>query len=212
MEYYTIILRTLVIYFLIIVVFRIMGKREIGKLSIVDFVVSIMIAEIAVIAIEDPKLPMLYSLIPIFVLMAIQLILALFSLKSKKVRELVDGKPSVIINHGKIDEHEMRKQRYNFDDLMIQLRENNIKNLTDVEFGILESTGKLSVIKKDETLMLPVILDGLIQEDHLEKFGKTPFWLRRELKKLGIKDIKNISFCVIDDHDQLIIDLKDEKK
>lgn len=93
MELNTIIFRTLFIYFLILVVFRMMGKREIGKLSVLDFVVSIMIAELAVISIEDPEVPMLNSLVSIFVLLGVQLILAIISLKSRKMREFVDGKP-----------------------------------------------------------------------------------------------------------------------
>ena len=219
MELYTIIFRTLFIYFLIVVVFRMMGKREIGKLSVIDFVVSIMIAELAVISIEDPKIPMINSLVSIFVLLSIQLILAIISLKSRKMRELVDGKPSVIIKKGKVDEQEMRKQRYNFDDLLTQLRENNIRSLNEVEFGVLETTGKLSVIKKNEEtersplqMILPLVLDGKVLEDNLEKVDKTAFWLRQELKKVGFKDVKSISFCTLNEDGSLYVDEKNEKK
>ncbi|MCQ6266406.1 DUF421 domain-containing protein [Fictibacillus sp. WQ 8-8] len=223
MEYYTIILRTIFVYFILIGVFRLMGKREIGKLSVLDFVVSIMIAELAVISIEDPKVPMLKHLVGIFVLFLIQIFLAFLSLKSKKVREIVDGKPSIIIENGQINESEMKKQRYNFDDLLTQLRENNIKNVADVEFGILESTGKLSVITREVEcdrktnsavsplpLVFPVILDGKIQEDHLKKLDKTSLWLRQELRKMGIKDTKNISICTINNNDSLYVDKKDD--
>jgi uncharacterized membrane protein YcaP (DUF421 family) len=219
MELYTIIFRTLFIYFLIVVVFRMMGKREIGKLSVIDFVVSIMIAELAVISIEDPKIPMINSLISIFVLLGIQLILAIVSLKSRKMRELVDGKPSIIIKEGKIDEQEMRKQRYNFDDLLTQLRENNIRNMNEVEFGVLETTGKLSIIKRNRDtersplqMILPLVLDGKVLEDNLEKVEKTAFWLRQELKKAGFKDIKEISFCTLNEDGSLYVDEKNEKK
>jgi uncharacterized membrane protein YcaP (DUF421 family) len=196
-----------------------MGKREIGKLSVIDFVVSIMIAELAVISIEDPKIPMENSLVSIFVLLGIQLLLAIVSLKNRKMRELVDGKPSVIINEGKVDENEMKKQRYNFDDLLTQLRENNIRSLNEVEFGILETTGKLSVIKKNEDtkrsplqMILPLILDGRILDDNLEKVNKTSFWLRQELKRAGFKDIKSISFCTLNEDGSLYVDEKNDKK
>ncbi|WP_273832654.1 YetF domain-containing protein [Guptibacillus sedimenti] len=221
MEYITIILRTLVLYFVIIFVFRVMGKREIGQLSILDFVVSIMIAELAVMSIEDPQTPMLNTIVPMVVLVLIQILMAFVSLKSEKVREIVDGKPSVLIDRGKIDETEMRKQRYNFDDLLVQLRENNIASVSDVEFAILEPSGKLSVIKKEEdnkqeepaTLMpLPLILDGKVQEEHLERIGKTALWLRQELRKVGHKDIKRISFCSLHKNGSFFIDLKNEKK
>ncbi|MBN8208432.1 DUF421 domain-containing protein [Bacillus sp. NTK071] len=221
MEYMTIILRTLVLYFLIIVVFRIMGKREIGQLSILDFVVSIMIAELAVTSIEDPGTPMVRTIVPMGILVIIQILMAYISLKSEKVREIVDGKPSVLIDRGKIDETAMKKQRYNFDDLLIQLRENNIASVSDVEFAILEPSGKLSVIKKENDtkqkdagslLPLPLILDGKVQEEHLERIGKTSLWLRQELRKVGQKDIKCISYCSLHKNGSFFIDIKNEKK
>lgn len=215
------IVRTILIYFIILLVLRFMGKREIGQLSILDFVVSIMIAELAIISIENVKVPLLNTIVPIVVLSVIQFTLAVVSLKSEKLRKVIDGKPSVLISKGKIDEEEMRKQRYNFDDLLIQLRQSNIRSLSDVEFAILEPSGKLSVIEKTEKekqnpnyaetvqMPLPLILDGKVQNDHLEKLNKTPLWLRQELKKLGYKDIKKISYCSLNDNQIFYIDLKD---
>ena len=194
-----------------------MGKREIGELSILDLVVFIMIAEMAVVAIENPQDQMWHTLLPIFVLVSIQILLAIVSLKSQKFRDIIDGKPSVIINKGKIDENEMKKQRYNFDDLLVQLRDKNVKNVADVEFAILEPSGKLSVIEKDKkkskkkepTLNLPFVMDGVIQEDNLKTENKTNLWLRQELRKLGYKDIKKISYCSYD-NGVFFIDLKDD--
>lgn len=212
--------RTILLYFIILVVFRLMGKREIGELSLLDLIVSMMIAEMAVIAIEQTNDPILHSVIPMVLLMVIQYSLALLSLKSKKIREIIDGRPTVIINKGKIDEHAMKQQRYNLDDLMMQLREKNVKNLADVEFAILESSGELSVLAKspdqqseltDYTIDLPLILDGEIQEEHVDQINKTEFWLRSELKKLGHSDIKNISYCSYH-HGKLHVDIKDEKR
>ncbi len=200
-----------------------MGKREIGQLSVLDFVVSIMIAELAVISIENIRVPMMHTIVPIIVLSIIQITLAFVSLKSESLRKMIDGKPSILINKGKIDEEEMRKQRYNFDDLMVQLRQSKIRNVADVEFAILEPSGKLSVIEKTERekqypnyaekvhLPLPLVLDGKVQEDHLERIGKTPLWLRQELRKLGYKDLKKISYCSLKDNQTFFVDLKDEK-
>ncbi|KHF28084.1 hypothetical protein LR68_03144 [Anoxybacillus sp. BCO1] len=129
MEYVTIILRTLLLYGAILFIFRMMGKREIGELSILDLVVFIMIGEMAVIAIEQPKDPIFHTLVPMIVLTIAQIAFAFFSLKSEVFRRLVDGSPTVIIKNGKIDEKAMRKQRYNFDDLLIQLREKILKTL-----------------------------------------------------------------------------------
>ncbi|RFB17654.1 DUF421 domain-containing protein [Bacillus sp. HNG] len=221
MEEYLIIMgRTVLLYVIILLIFRFMGKREIGELSLLDLIVSMMIAEMAVIAIESPDDPILHSVIPMGLLMVIQYSLALLSLKSKKVREIIDGKPTVIINRGKIDEDAMRKQRYNLDDLMMQLREKDVKNLADVEFAILESSGDLSVLTKgqnqpsqstDYSIDLPLILDGQIQDEHLNQINKTEFWLRSEMKKLGHTDIKKISYCSYH-HGKLHVDIKDEKR
>jgi uncharacterized membrane protein YcaP (DUF421 family) len=213
-EYVTIITRTLFLYFLILIIFRLMGKREIGELSILDLVVFIMIAETAVMGIENTEKPLIHTIVPMILLMGIQIIMAILSLKNKKLRELIDGKPSVLIEQGRIKENEMRKQRYNFDDLLIQLREKNINNLADVEFAILEPSGKLSVFEKDHntnsTLHLPLIVDGVVQEKHLDILNKTNLWLRQQLRRLGYSNIKEISFCSFD-HGTFYIDLKDKK-
>ncbi|EIT85314.1 hypothetical protein A374_11240 [Fictibacillus macauensis ZFHKF-1] len=221
MEYYTIIYRTLFIYLILLGIFRMMGKREIGQLSVLDFIVFIMIAEMAVISIENPEEPMLKHLTGIFVMFVIQIIFSLLSLWSKKFRELADGKPTILIEKGKVNDYEMKMSRYNFDDLLSQLRENNVKSIADVEFGILETTGKLSVITKEESsppkqknaasLVFPVVLDGNIQEEHLTKLGFTPLWLRQQLKKIGVTDLKSIAICTVDGNGSLYVDQKDKK-
>ncbi|WP_417281538.1 DUF421 domain-containing protein [Camelliibacillus cellulosilyticus] len=202
-----------------------MGKREIGQLSLVDFVVSIMIAELAVISIEDPKKPMVATVMPIVLLLLIQLFLSIVSLKNAVFRRLIDGKPSTIIKKGEIDEHQMRRQRYNFDDLLMQLREHNIKSIGDVEFAILEPNGKLSVLRKtnehelkeempeeNASLPLPLVLDGKVQEENLKAIDKTPLWLRQELRKIGYRDLKKLSYCVLDQNGTFFVDLKDDHR
>ncbi|MBA4537167.1 DUF421 domain-containing protein [Bacillus aquiflavi] len=216
-EYLTIILRTFLLYILIFVIFRLMGKREIGELSILDLVVFMMIAEMAAIAIEDRQSTIFYTIVPMVFLMLIQMTLAYFSLKSQRFRLLMDGKPTVIINKGKIDEKAMRSQRYNFDDLLLQLREKDIRNIADVEFAILETSGRLSVIKKEKNkkksgeITLPLIVDGNVRDENLTKINKTNFWLRQELRKRGYDNLKDISFCSFQDG-QFFIDLKDGKE
>lgn len=217
-EHIIIVFRTILFYILILVIFRLMGKREIGELSILDLVVFIMIAEMAVVAIEDTQDPLLHTIVPMVLLMVIQISLALISLKSKRFRDFVDGQPTIIINRGKIDEKAMRKQRYNFDDLMSQLREKDIRSIADVEFAILESSGKLSVIEKEKSknqsqksgdITIPLVIDGAIVEDNLIRIEKTNLWLRQELKKLGYQEIKKISFCSYE-NGQFFVDMMDE--
>ena len=154
MEYFTIIFRTLFFYFFIVFVYRIMGKREVGQLGIIDLIVSVLIAELVAISLDNTKDSIFMAIIPIILLVLCQIGMALLSLNKKSVREMFDGKPSVIINNGKIQIKEMVKQRYNLDDLLTQLREENFKSISEVDYAILETSGKLSVFKKENSKKL----------------------------------------------------------
>lgn len=145
----SLVLRTVLMYFSAFAVMRIMGKREIGELSIFDLVISVMIAEIAVFAIEDMQRPLYDGFVPMLTLLFIQIAIAMISLRSRRIRFLFDGKPSVIIEDGRINRQEMKRQRYNLDDLLMHLRANNIDNVADVEFAVLETSGQLSVMPKN---------------------------------------------------------------
>ncbi|MEW6978368.1 DUF421 domain-containing protein [Bacillus sp. A015] len=207
-------IRTVILYFLIWFIFRLMGKREIGELSILDLVIFMMIAEIAVLAIEEVEGHMLHTVWPILLLTFIQITLAYLSLKFQGVRRFLDGKPTLLIINGKIDEGAMRKQRYNFDDLLIQLRENNIDSIQDVSYAILEPSGKLAVVEKENkhihaALELPLIADGIVQHDHLKQINQNEQWLKDELAKRGYYDLDQISFCSFNQK-TFYIDLKDE--
>lgn len=142
------IVMTVLMYFFIFLCLRIMGKREIGKLSVFDLTISIMIAEIAVFVIDDIKRPVYEGIVPMATLVIIQVLVAQLGLKSRKLRLFMDGKPSILISDGKLHRGEMRKQRYNIDDLLLQLRGQNIDNPADVEFAILEASGQLTIIEK----------------------------------------------------------------
>lgn len=187
MRYFLVLGKSLLFYVLITIVYRIMGKREIGELSIMDLIVSIFIAELAAISIDNYKENVFLSIIPIGVLVILQIISAKVSFKNEKVRSVIDGNPSVIINRGKINFDEMLKQRYNLDDLLTQLRAKSIKSIEEVDYAILETSGKLSVFKSSEdkkhTYPLPVIIDGKIQEDVLIQIKKSKGWLEESLKK-----------------------------
>lgn len=150
MEYITVITRTILFYILITVVYRFMGKREIGELGIVDLIVSILIAELAAISIDNLEDSVFLSIIPILLLVGIQMGMAQISLKNSKIRNVFDGEPSVMINRGKVNFQEMVNQRYNLDDLLTQLREKGIKSIEEVDYAILETSGKLSVFPKEK--------------------------------------------------------------
>lgn len=129
MNYFIVLGKTLFFYFLITIIYRIMGKREVGELSIMDLIVSIFIAELAAISIDNYKENIFISIVPILALVIIQIVLSRISLKSSKVRSLIDGDPSVIIERGKVNFREMLKQRYNLDDLLVQLRNRDRKSV-----------------------------------------------------------------------------------
>lgn len=195
MDYLIVLERTILFYIIITVLYRFMGKREVGQLGIVDLIVSILIAELAAISIDNRTESIFLSIIPIVVLVLIQMGMAYYSLKNQKVRDAFDGTPSVMINRGKINFKEMVKQRYNIDDLLTQLREQHVKSIEEVDYAILETSGKLSVFKKKDNRFgdypLPLILDGKIQEDTLKQIQKTEKWLQKTLteEKVNIEDI-----------------------
>lgn len=190
-DYLIVLERTVIFYAIITILYRFMGKREVGQLGIVDLIVSILIAELAAMSIDKRMESIFLSIIPIVALVIIQIGVSYISLKFGKVRNVLDGNPSVIINRGVVNFKEMVKQRYNLDDLMIQLREKQIRSLEEVDYAILESSGKLSVFKKDGNSFgdfpLPLILDGEIEQDTLKQINKSEKWLYKLLKDEGVK-------------------------
>lgn len=188
--------RTVLFYIILLLALRIMGKREVGELGVIDVVVFIIMAEVAAFSLDSTDKKVLEAIVPIAILLCIQLISSYISLKSKKFRDLVDGDPSVLIRNGEIIETEMRKLRYNLDDLFQQLREQNIGSVQEVTFAFLEPSGNLSVFTKEDTQpVLALISDGVIQIRHIEIIGKTEEWLINELKKQGVNDYRKVFYC-----------------
>ena len=207
MDYLNIFARTLFFYFFIFFIYRLMGKREVGQLGIIDLIVSILIAELAIISIEDLSNNLFYSIIPIFTLTFLQITLAYFSLNKPKFRIFLDGNPAVIIKNGKVNFKEMTKQKYNLDDLLVQLREKGHKSIEEIEYAILENNGTLSVFpyeKKESYLPLPLILDSKIQEETLEHLKKDVKWVLELLKKRNI-DIEEVFYAFYKDKNVFII-------
>ena len=211
MEYIVILLRTVIFYFFILLLYRIMGKREVGQLGIIDLIVSILIADLVVISIENYNKSMLYTLIPISILAILQLILAFISLKKPKIRNFLDGNPSVIIKDGKINYKEMVKQKYNLDDLLVQIREKGYRSIEEIEYAILENNGTLSVFnyaKEKTPLPLPLILDSNIQTDTLKHLKKDEKWVYNLLQKKNI-NINEVFYAFYKDKNIFIIKTSD---
>ena len=183
--------RSIFLYVVVLIVMRFMGKREVGQLGIVDLIVSILIAELSAISIDNREESVFLSIIPIIVLVLIQIVMSYISLKNAKVRDAFDGTPSVMINRGVVNFKEMVRQRYNLDDLLTQLREQHIRTIEEVDYAILESSGKLSVFQKENNKFgdypLPLILDGVIQPETLTQIKKSKTWIERTLKDYQVK-------------------------
>src|SRR5699024_2393603 len=191
--------RTLIFYIIIVIVMRVMGKREVGELGIIDIVVFLIIAEVAAFALDSPDEKMIEAIVPIIVLVAIQLISSQISLKSKLFRDAVDGEPSLLIRDGIIMEKELRSQRYNLDDLFQQLREQRVGSIRNVTYAFLEPSGNLSVFTKEDIQpAITLISDGEIQRDHLQLIQKSEAWLLEQLKKQGVERVDLVFYCSLD--------------
>lgn len=208
-----VIFKTLFIYVLVAIIFRVMGKREVGQLGTFDLVVFILIAELVALALEH-KDGFLINLVPVIILVLLQIVIAKISLKSVKFRNFVDGKPVIIIKKGIVNFKNMVEQRYTLDDLLLQLREKDVRSLDEVDYAILETNGKLSVFKKADkdkkTYPLPIILDGKVEFDNLYAIGKTKTWLLNTLieKNISAADV----FYAFTKNNELYIIRKNEEQ
>ncbi len=196
MELLTVVFRTTFFYFFIVLAYRIMGKREIGQLGIIDLIVSILIAELVAISIENSNDSIFFTIIPITLLVVLEITLAFISIKSRLFRNVFGGKPSLIIANGNVNYKEMVRQRYSMDDLLLSMRQKEIKSIDEIEYAFLEPNGKLSIFKYNpfhtkSNYPMPIIVDGTLQEKALTFIKKDKRWLMQELarKNLNIEDV-----------------------
>lgn len=206
---WTIIFRTVLFYFLVVIAYKIMGKREVGELGVFDFIISMLISQLIAICIENYKDPIWFVIVPTLILVLFQIVFSFLSLKSNKFRDILDGKESVIISDGKLNFSEMKKQKYNLNDLLLQLRDKGIRTIEEVDYAILETNGKLSVFQKQDDnnniFPLPLVLDGVIEENNLKFINKTRKWLNNELSKKKI-NLDNIFYAFYKDDEIYVIE------
>ena len=199
MQLLSVIFRTIFFYFFVSFAYRLMGKREVGQLGIIDLIVSILIAELVAISIENLSDPMFLTIVPISILVVLEIVLAYVSLKNKTIRNLFSSKPSLIISNGMINYHEMIKQRYTIEDLLISLRQKEIKDISEVEYAFLEPNGKLSIFKYKpfsfkKVYPIPLILDGKINEHTLKVIKKDYDYIEKVLKENNL-ELKNVFYA-----------------
>ena len=196
-------IRTVILYILVLVIMRMMGKREIGQLQPFELAIAIMIADLASIPMANIGIPIFSGIIPILALLMMHLIISNINLKSINMRKIICGKPTILIYRGKIDEKALKKEKFTINELQERLRGNNVFNIGDVEYAILETSGQITVIQKpDKRTTIPadfnilpeyegipydLVIDGKIMHENLKAIGKDEIWLEREVKKFKIR-------------------------
>ena len=210
--------RAIVLYLIVLVVMRLMGKREIGQLQPFELAISIMIADLASIPMTEIGIPIFNGIVPILGLLVMHLILSLINLKSLKAREIICGKPSILIYRGKINEKELKKERFTINELEERLRGNNVVNLGDVEYAILETSGQVTVIQKPEKrntipeyegIPYDLVVDGKVMNKNLKAIGKNYNWLKKQVEKFDIKPEEAL-VVTIDGKGQIFCQKKEE--
>lgn len=198
-EYLVLMGKCFVVYFIIIFALRIMGKREVGELSVFDIVIYLVMSELLAISITDPQESLLKSIVPIFTLAFMQIVISWVLLKSKKARDVFDGNCVILIHNGHINQKEMQRNRYSVDDLMSQIRSKDMCSPEEVAFAVLENNGQLSVMAKKDCKVKhpePLISDGSINKEALKQLHKDELWLKESLKKEGIMDTNAVFLCL----------------
>ena len=182
-------IRTVVLYLVLVLSIRMMGKRQIGQMEASEFVVTMLVANLAAIPMQDGAIPLYSGLVPILVVLGLELVLSGLILYSVRVRRFFCGKPVILIDNGKILRENLRKTRVTLDELMGHLREKDVLDITAVQYAILETDGNLSVFpypeKGEQVLPITIIEDGFLFKENMEKAGKNQVWLEKILKNRG---------------------------
>ena len=220
-------IRSIVIYIIVLIVMRLMGKREIGQMQPFELAISIMIADLAATPMAETGIPISNGIVPILGLLVMHLVISTLNIKSTKAREIICGKPTILIYRGKIDEKALKKERFTINELEERLRGNNVVNLGDVEYAILETSGQVTVIQKPEKRntipedfgILPeyegipydLVVDGKVMHENLKAIGRDYNWLKKQVEKFKIKPEQAL-IVTFDGKGQIFCQAKEEKK
>ena len=220
-------IRAIILYLVVLIVMRLMGKREIGQLQPFELAISIMIADLASVPMSELGIPITNGIIPILALLVIYMIISVLNMKSVNVRKIMSGKPSLLVYRGKIDEKILKKERITINELQERLRGQNVFNLSDVEYAILETNGQVTVIQKPEKRNLipedlniipeyegisyDLVLDGKIMDENLKTIGKDRKWLEKKLKEFDLTPT-NTLIATIDGKGKVFCQKKEDSK
>lgn len=219
--------RSIVLYILVLIVMRLMGKREIGQLQPFELAISIMIADLASIPMTEIGIPIYYGIVPILGLLMMHMFISFLNMKSIRAREILCGRPSILIYRGKINEQELKKQRFTINELEERIRGNNVFNLGDVEYAILETSGQVTVIQKPEKrniipedlnispdyegIPYDLVVDGKVMTENLKELGKNYKWLEKQTEKFHIKP-EDALVVTLDAKGQIYCQKKERRK
>lgn len=220
-------IRAIILYIVVLAVMRLMGKREIGQLQPFELAISIMIADLASVPMSELGIPLTNGIVPILALLVIYMVISVLNMKSVNFRKIMSGKPAILIYRGKIDEKALKKESITINELQERLRVDNIFNLGDVEYAILETNGELTVIQKPEKRSLTpqdlnitpdyegipydLVVEGKIMHDNLKAIGKNEIWLEKQLKKFDAR-IEDTLVATIDGKGNFFCQKKEKGK
>ncbi|GIM29427.1 DUF421 domain-containing protein [Clostridium polyendosporum] len=221
---FIVLIRTIILYFLVVLVIRLMGKRQIGQLQPYEFVITIMISDLAALPMQDTRLPLILGIIPIITLLMVKTILSEIQLKSTIARKIIDGTPSILIKEGRINFSALNTQRVNIDDLMEELRLNGYFNIDEIQYAILENNGQISIIPKkkvspvtkedlgvkvkEETLPIVLLHNGKVNKKALITLNKNEEWFFSQLKEHHIKNQEDLLIAMLDSNGKFFYQTK----
>ena len=217
--------RTLIIYFSLLLIMRLLGKRQLGEMELSEFVVAALIADLASHPLQDIGIPMINGLVPIVTLFCCEVLISGVAMKNIRLRALLFGKPSMLVEKGKIRQKEMKKNRFTTDELMEELRNQGYLDIRAVEYAVLETDGRLSVIPypseapvtpaqlkieaEDKGYPVVVISDGHVIQSNLRLVGRDMNWLKQRLAALGVKDAESVFLMTVNSAGQVYYTIKE---
>ena len=202
-------IRTILIYILLLAVMRFSGKRQIGEIQISELVTTFLLSDIASYPLTDPGISLLNAVVPILTIIPLEIIFSFLATKNNLIKKMLDGNPSIVILHGKVQKKEMSRVRLSMDDLLCELRLKGISSVSDVDYAILEHNGQISVFPKKETpLSHAVVIDGAVNEGLLKKTGKNKYWIYHLMKEKNIENLQDIFLLSVTDDGRITLVLQ----
>ncbi|MBE6537674.1 MAG: DUF421 domain-containing protein [Ruminococcaceae bacterium] len=201
--------RTAIIFAVLSICMKVMGKREIGELEVGELVTTLLVSEICSIPIDDPDIPLMNAIIPVIFIVSCEIIISFIKNKSQALKKIIDGSATYLIKNGKINQKAFADNRISIEEFFAAIRQNGAGRISDIEYCILEANGKISVIKKDSAISHIVISDGEPVYDLIKKRGLDEKWLKKQLGNISEGDV---FLMTLDDDGTVNIILKEEKQ